>query len=66
MFIRKLLKKITLFFSLKLVLILDNYTIYYTIKINELYKRAGIKVKYLPLYLLDISPIESIFLVLKS
>lgn len=63
---RKLLKKITLFPSLRLVLILNNTVIHYTIKISELCEIAGIKVEYLPLYSLDISPIEPIFLVLKS
>lgn len=66
LFVRKLLKKITPFPGLRLVLILDNVAIHYTIEISELCEAVGMKVEYLPLYSPDISPIEPIFSVLKS
>lgn len=55
----------TLFPSLRLVLILDNAAIHYAVKIGELCKRVGVNVKCLPFYSPNISLIELIFSVLK-
>ena len=43
------------------VLILDNASIYRSAQLRELCEQHGIKLRFLPLYLLDYNPIEATF-----
>ena len=55
----------TLYLGPRLIIILDNISIYKLVQCQELYKQIGVILKFLPLYLLDFNPIEAIFKDLK-
>jgi len=48
---------------LRLVVIMDNISFYYLPYITTLFKRVGVKLIYLPIYLPDLNPIKEFFLV---
>ena len=55
-----------LFLKLRLVLILDNINSYLFKDLTTIYKEAGIRLKYLPLYLSDYNLIKESFSALKA
>jgi len=46
------------YLALRLVVIIDNTSFYYSPYIATLFKRAGVKLIYLPAYLPDLNPIK--------
>jgi transposase len=52
--------------GLRLVLVLDNVDTYLSEDLAAIYKEAGVRLEYLPLYLPDYNPIEESFSTLKS
>jgi hypothetical protein len=48
------------------VLILDNINSHYSLDLVIIYKEAGVRLKYLPLYLLNYNAIEESFSTLKA
>ena len=54
-----------LFLRLRLVLVLDNIGTYLSEDLAAIYKEAGVRLKYLPLYLSNYNSIEESFSTLK-
>jgi transposase len=52
--------------ELKSVLVIDNASFHHTERIKQICHDAGVKLVYLPLYLLDFNPIEEYFAELKA
>jgi transposase len=52
--------------GLRLVLVLDNVDTYLSEDLAAIYKEAGVRLEYLPLYLPDYNPIEESFSTLKA
>ena len=50
-----------LYLGPRLVLILDNASIYKSTRLQELYKEHGVLLKFLPPYLPDFNPIKATF-----
>jgi transposase len=48
------------------MLVLDNALFYHSDQIEKMYLEAGVKLVYLPLYFLDLSPIKEFFAELKA
>ena len=54
------------YLGLRLVIIIDNTSIYWLARIQELCKRAGVIIEFLLLYLLDLNLIKATFKDLKT
>ena len=54
------------YLALRLVVIIDNTSFYYLPYIATLFKRAGVKLVYLPVYLPNLNPIKEFFSKLKE
>src|SRR5436305_11334746 len=65
-FVRLFLRKINLFLRPRLVLILDNMNSHLSKDLATIYKEAGVRLEYLPLYLSNYNPIEESFSTLKA
>ena len=50
----------------RLVIIMDNVKIHYNEELRNMCDRAGVLLEYLPPYLLDLNPIETLFVILKA
>jgi transposase len=50
----------------KSVIVIDNVSFYHSERIEQICSEAGVKLVYLPLYSLDLNPIEEFFAELKA
>jgi transposase len=65
-FIEQLLPLCGKWLEPKLVLVMDNASFHHTERITQMCYDAGVKLLYLPLYSLDLNPIEEFFAELKA
>jgi transposase len=65
-FIEQLLPLCGKWLEPKLVLVMDNASFHHIGRIKQMCYNAGVKLMYLPLYSLDLNPIEEFFAKLKA
>ena len=62
----EVLSRYNLFPSTRLVIVIDDVSLYYLKEIKRLYYKVDIIIKYLPSFLANFSSINKFFLVIKS